>query len=137
MSEADCNRVGGQQVEGSVECHAEPHHTTSGEGVSPTNLDFDVIRDPDPRKSLHMLLEDATVIRYEARDEIPGVVFIKQGEDEHRWTPVIIGVSADGGKEFDARCLNQCKSVKFFMSESGPSFSIHCSKSLFPTLIAC
>ena len=116
MSEADCNRVGGQQVEGSVECNAEPHHTTSGEGVSPTNLDFDVIRDPDPRKSLHMLLEDATDIRYEARDDIPGVVFVKQGEDEHRWTPVIVGDPADGGTEFDARSLNQCKSVKFFMS---------------------
>ena len=79
------------------------------------------------------------LVRYETRNDIPGVVFVKQGEDEHRWTPVIVGDSADGGTEFDARSLNQYKSVTFFMSEStsGSSFGIHRSKCLFPTPIAC
>ena len=48
-------------------------------------------------------------------------MFVTQGEDEHTWTPVLVGDFAHGGMEFDARSLNQCKSVKFFTSESGPS----------------
>ena len=38
------------------------------------------------------VLEGAADIRYEARDDDQGVVFVRQGEDEHRWTYPVIHV---------------------------------------------
>ena len=32
----------------------------------------------------------------------------------------------DTETEYDVEYLNRCKRVKFFMSENGPSLSIHC-----------
>ena len=84
-----------------------------------------------------MHLEGATNIGYEARDDVPGVVFTRPDEDEQKWTPVVVKKSGKGGKGYDAKYLSGGKTVKYFVSESGPSFSIWCGHCRFPTCIAC
>ena len=101
---------------------------------TPPSIESDV---NDPRKSLSGMLEGAADVQYEARGDIPGVRVIRQDEDKEEWIPVVVKEPDDGSEEFDAEYLNGCKHVKFFMSESGPSFSIHCGNLRFPTPVAC
>ena len=130
------------QVEGAIglaERTAAPHKTlhrcaSSSKLDTPPSIESDV---NDPRKSLSGMLEGAADVQYEARGDIPGVRVIRQDEDKEEWIPVVVKEPDDGSEEFDAEYLNGCKRVKFFMSESGPSFSIHCGNLRFPTPVAC
>ena len=124
------------QVEGATglaERTATPHMTlhkcTSPSKLeTPASPESDSVN-PDTRKSLSVLLEGASDVQYEARHDIPGVKFSRHDEDEENWIPVVVKESDGDGGEY----MNGCKRVKFFMSQSGPSFSIHHGNHRFPT----
>ena len=72
--------------------------------------------------SLGELLQGTQNVLYEAKDDVPGVHFDKNGQK--KWLPVIV---TDDGKELSVKDLEKCKRIVYFEAENGPHFSMKMS----------
>ena len=90
---------------------------------------------------LATLLENVSGVRYDLRENIPGVSFHKDGRAD--WTPVkVIRCDPDSDEkavavgEYDVNYLRDCKEISYVNSKLHPSFLLHYGRCRFTTLIA-